>query len=264
MPGALEREPENLEGAYAGSSRAKLGWFGASMAAHAALIAAVIYLVPAPVHPTHDWVLAYVIDLGSGTGAMAQPGGGAATARLDAGPVPLPDKPLRVEMPAAPRSPHFPDKSDSAHAGALASLNLGRAAIRDARGGAPVRADTPHAAGAGAGGSGAGQGQGAGQGGGGTLAHADYGASPPPAYPRRSRRRGEQGTVTLRVLVGSNGGVERVEIAQSSGYDLLDDAAREAVRTRWRFVPARRAGTAIKSWVLVPIRFALTEASAAD
>ncbi len=69
--------------------------------------------------------------------------------------------------------------------------------------------------------------------------------------------------MTLRVLVGSDGVVRRAEIAESSGFDALDDAALETVRRRWRFVPARRGGTAVESWVLVPIRFALTEANAA-
>src|SRR5258708_5593929 len=56
--------------------------------------------------------------------------------------------------------------------------------------------------------------------------------------------------------------VERAEIADSSGFDSLDDAALDTVRSRWRFVPARHAGLAVESWVLVPIRFALLEANA--
>jgi protein TonB len=68
----------------------------------------------------------------------------------------------------------------------------------------------------------------------------------------------------MRVLVGIDGIVQHAEIAESSGFDALDDAAIETVRRRWRFVPARRAGTAIESWVLVPIRFALKEANEAN
>ena len=69
--------------------------------------------------------------------------------------------------------------------------------------------------------------------------------------------------MTLRVLVGIDGLVARVELAESSGFDALDDAALETVRHRWRFVPARHGGLPVESWVLVPIRFALTEANAA-
>ncbi len=83
-----------------------------------------------------------------------------------------------------------------------------------------------------------------------------------PIYPAVARRREQQGTVTVRVLVGADGSVERAEIADSSGFDALDDAALDTVRSRWRFVPARRAGLAVESWVLVPIRFALLEANA--
>ena len=93
-------------------------------------------------------------------------------------------------------------------------------------------------------------------------AHADYASNPPPYYPASARRRAQQGTVTVRVLVGADGSVERAEISDSSGFDSLDDAALETVRSRWRFVPARHGGIAVESWVLVPIRFALLEANA--
>jgi protein TonB len=95
-----------------------------------------------------------------------------------------------------------------------------------------------------------------------SIAHADYARNPPPIYPAVARRREQQGTVTVRVLVGADGSVERAEIADSSGFDALDDAALETVRSRWRFVPARHDGLAVESWVLVPIRFALLEANA--
>ena len=95
-----------------------------------------------------------------------------------------------------------------------------------------------------------------------SVAHADYASNPPPVYPAIARRRAQQGTVTVRVLVGADGSVERAEISDSSGFDSLDDAALETVRSRWRFVPARHGGIAVESWVLVPIRFALLEANA--
>ena len=95
-----------------------------------------------------------------------------------------------------------------------------------------------------------------------SAAHADYATDPPPAYPALARRREQQGTVTVRVLVGADGSVERAELADSSGFEALDDAALETVRARWRFIPARHDGVAVESWVLVPIRFALVEANA--
>ena len=83
-----------------------------------------------------------------------------------------------------------------------------------------------------------------------------------PSIRALARRREQQGTVTVRVLVGADGAVESAEVAESSGFDSLDDAALETVRSRWRFVPARHDGLAVESWVLVPIRFALLEANA--
>lgn len=75
-----------------------------------------------------------------------------------------------------------------------------------------------------------------------------------PRYPMESRRRGEQGTVLLRVLVGRDGLPIDVEVARSSGYRPLDRAAREAV-LRWRFRPVQINGVNVQARGLVPIKF---------
>lgn len=85
---------------------------------------------------------------------------------------------------------------------------------------------------------------------------AAYLRNPAPRYPVAARRAGEQGTVTLRVLVTRDGQPARVDVENSSGSAHLDAAALEAVRA-WRFVPARQGADAIESWVLVPIVFRL-------
>lgn len=87
---------------------------------------------------------------------------------------------------------------------------------------------------------------------------AAYLDNPAPQYPKLSRRRGEQGKVTLRVRVRADGRAEAVEIAHSSGHPRLDDAALETVRS-WRFVPARQGDTPIDSSLLVPIAFRLDD-----
>lgn len=51
----------------------------------------------------------------------------------------------------------------------------------------------------------------------------------------------------------------QVSVASSSGHDLLDDAAVEAVN-HWHFVPAKRGGQPVDSWVNVPINFNLLSA----
>lgn len=85
---------------------------------------------------------------------------------------------------------------------------------------------------------------------------ADYLDNPRPAYPRLSRRLGEQGKVWLLVRVDADGRPESVAVERPSGHARLDAAALAAVRG-WRFVPARRAGRAVAAEVRVPIKFAL-------
>lgn len=85
---------------------------------------------------------------------------------------------------------------------------------------------------------------------------ADYLDNPAPVYPPLSRKLGEFGQVTLRVFVGADGQADKVEIRESSGYERLDRAARDAV-SRWRFVPARQGDKGVAAWVLVPISFSI-------
>jgi protein TonB len=85
---------------------------------------------------------------------------------------------------------------------------------------------------------------------------ADYLNNPAPAYPRSSRRLGEQGTVVLRVFINTEGRAEKAEIRTSSGYARLDETALETVQ-RWRYVPGKRAGVIEAMWFNIPIRFVL-------
>jgi protein TonB len=85
---------------------------------------------------------------------------------------------------------------------------------------------------------------------------ADYLNNPPPAYPRMSKRMGEQGTVIVRVFIGLQGSAEEAEIRTSSGYDRLDKVALETVQ-RWRYSPGKRHGTPEAMWFNVPVRFVL-------
>lgn len=87
---------------------------------------------------------------------------------------------------------------------------------------------------------------------------ADYLHNPKPRYPRLSQSRNEQGTVILGVLVGVDGKVREVVVKTSSGYELLDRTAREAV-LGWTFVPGKRNGAPVEMAVDVPIPFRLTE-----
>lgn len=79
----------------------------------------------------------------------------------------------------------------------------------------------------------------------------------PPAYPVDARRRKEQGTVKLLVLVGPDGHVSDIQLAGSSGSQTLDRAALGAVK-RWRWAPQKKNGApvAVRGYVTIP--FVLT------
>jgi periplasmic protein TonB len=87
---------------------------------------------------------------------------------------------------------------------------------------------------------------------------AAYLNNPPPQYPAVSRLRGETGTAYLRVQISAEGKAIDVNVSQSSGSSKLDQAAVSAV-SKWRFVPAKRAGVTMTSWVTIPIEYTLNQ-----
>lgn len=87
-------------------------------------------------------------------------------------------------------------------------------------------------------------------------ARPDYAYNPKPDYPDVARRFGLTGQVLMRVLVETDGAPSDIRIADSSGHDILDQAALRSVR-RWRFLPAKQAGQAYASWVEFKVRFDL-------
>lgn len=78
----------------------------------------------------------------------------------------------------------------------------------------------------------------------------------PPTYPTESRRKHEQGTVVLMVLLSMDGSVADIVVSKSSGFARLDRAALAAVR-RWRWSPTRRGGNPVMVRGLVEIPFVL-------
>jgi protein TonB len=85
---------------------------------------------------------------------------------------------------------------------------------------------------------------------------ADYLQNPKPVYPAMSQKLGEQGKTIVRVLIGADGLPKQASIQQSSGYERLDQAARQAVM-RWRYVPGKRNGVAEAMEFDVPIHWVL-------
>lgn len=80
--------------------------------------------------------------------------------------------------------------------------------------------------------------------------------NPAPIYPEECRRKRQEGTVTLRVHVNTDGLVRSLVVEQSSGFVLLDQSALTAAIS-WRFDPALQNGRAADAEVLLPIRFSL-------
>jgi TonB family protein len=78
-----------------------------------------------------------------------------------------------------------------------------------------------------------------------------------PTYPPVARRMQLSGEVNLRVLVGPDGSVEKVEILQVTRQGAgFEKAAEDAVR-EWRFRPATKAGVKVRFWVPIRIPFRL-------
>lgn len=120
-------------------------------------------------------------------------------------------------------------------------------------------------------GSGKGSGQGSGEGSGKGSGSGDgvgdgkgVAVTPPrilkkaePKYPPIARKNDIEGTVYVKMLVGTNGLVEKAIVARSSGNDSLDNAAVE-VTYKWKFSPAKdKYGINSRCYITMPIRFVL-------
>ena len=78
----------------------------------------------------------------------------------------------------------------------------------------------------------------------------------PPRYPAIARRKGWEGSTTCLIRVGAKGAVLAVEIESSSGFEILDRAAIDAV-SAWHFTPGLRRGVADEFEVSHKITFRL-------
>jgi len=68
-----------------------------------------------------------------------------------------------------------------------------------------------------------------------------------PDYPSASRRLEEEGTVTLRFLVGTDGRVKESATEKSSGFRRLDEAARQGL-AKCLFKPGTENGQPVEGW----------------
>jgi len=80
-----------------------------------------------------------------------------------------------------------------------------------------------------------------------------------PRYPPKAKKARLQGIVYLMVLIDEEGNPKDVHVHRSSGFEMLDTAAREAVCT-FRFRPHRVNGVAHRARAIVPVQFSLASA----
>jgi protein TonB len=90
------------------------------------------------------------------------------------------------------------------------------------------------------------------------ITPADYLRPPATQYPLLAKQQRQQGLVVLRVMIDMDGRPTDIQIEHSSGFALLDRAARDAVREAL-FKPYVENGVAHNIQVLVPIEFSMTQ-----
>ena len=83
-----------------------------------------------------------------------------------------------------------------------------------------------------------------------------YAGQMQPDYPAGLQRREIEGTVEVRVLIGPDGRVKRVEPISATDPGFFRATMDQAMK-RWRFLPATRDGVAVESWRTMTVRFRL-------
>ena len=188
----------------------------------------------------------------------------APTSPASASPAPVPNLPQPTLVQPAPVAESvMPEPVVAVSAMALVGVDSGAIAAASESAGGDGGGGT--STGGGGGSSQGGQGSGGGNGMSGGGSGSAGGVIPPgilsrrePNYPEQARQGGVEGTVVLRIEILENGHAGEVSIAESSGSELLDDAAVDAVQ-RWRFVPAKVRGTGqrIACQTTMPVVFKL-------
>ena len=79
---------------------------------------------------------------------------------------------------------------------------------------------------------------------------------PPAAYPQSARAQGVKGHVSLRLLIGAGGNVERVKVAESDPPGVFERGAIKAME-QCRFEPATYQGQPVKVWARQRVNFTL-------
>ena len=75
-----------------------------------------------------------------------------------------------------------------------------------------------------------------------------------PEYPVGKLRLEIEGSVTVRVLVGTDGRVRQVQVIRATDSDFAKATERQALKS-WRVKPATRDGIAVEDWQTLTVRF---------
>ena len=78
-----------------------------------------------------------------------------------------------------------------------------------------------------------------------------------PEYPFVSRRLREQGTMRLKLTIDERGIVTQATVVNSSGFQRLDEAAVDWVKSHWRYTPAMQGTKAVPSTADAIVEFRL-------
>jgi protein TonB len=76
--------------------------------------------------------------------------------------------------------------------------------------------------------------------------------NPSPEYPEMAIFLNYQGTAIVRIKVSTKGLSEGVQVLRSSGFDLLDKSAVNALK-KWRFTPSKNGNTPVASAVIISV-----------
>ncbi|MES1999700.1 MAG: TonB family protein [Pseudomonadota bacterium] len=79
-----------------------------------------------------------------------------------------------------------------------------------------------------------------------------------PVYPLDATRRGIAGSVTLILKLDETGAVQDVQVSDASPPGVFDQSALDAFH-KARFAPAQKAGRAVKSLVVIKVRYELAQ-----
>jgi periplasmic protein TonB len=85
-----------------------------------------------------------------------------------------------------------------------------------------------------------------------------YASTLQPTYPGDMIRAGMEGTVTVRVLIGTDGRVKAIEAVRADDESFLATTRKQALG-KWRFIPATRDGAPVESWREMTVRFQLPD-----